>query len=586
MAVTRALYSSISGLTNHQAMLDVIGDNIANLNTPGYKDGRVVFRTLFAQLLASGSSPTGTTGGVNPQQVGLGVSIASINRDFSQGVIQTTGVSSDLAVEGKGFFVVVDPNGQPLYTREGAFTVDPRTSYLVNANGFFVQGYQTDTDFNVTANMGELRIPLGELSIAQETEDIIMAGNLDGGGEVTTTGSVLLSGALYSGAVPAAEGDLLSTVSDTAGGTPLFNAGDTVTLSGRKGGRNLADATFSVTAASTVADLINFVEDSVGINTSAGVKLAAVDLDNDGNPDPLVDTDGDGVVDAPGDVDADPDLDGVFVDSLGQIVIDGNFGERNGLSSVQLLSSGAPTLPVAFTESVEATGESVTTSFVVYDSLGTSHTVDITMVLEEVTPTETTWRWYADCGDNAMGGLSCGTGLVKFDTLGQFTSDDGAQIVINLTQAQSPMVVTPDFAAMTQLASERSELAMVSQDGAPFGTLVSFSVDESGVIAGAFSNGLTRTLGQAVLATFRNPNGLLLEGSNMFRSGPNSGLPSMGAPATGSRGRVRGGALEQSTTDFAEQFTELITAQTGFRANARLLSATDRLVGELMDLIR
>lgn len=228
----------------------------------------------------------------------------------------------------------------------------------------------------------------------------------------------------------------------------------------------------------------------------------------------------------------------------------------------------------------------MTTSFVVYDSLGTAHTVDMTMVLEDVTPTESTWRWYADCADNAAGGLSCGTGLVSFDTLGQFSADDASQIVINLTQAQTPLVVTPDFASMTQLASERSELAMASQDGAPFGTLISFSMDQSGLVVGAFSNGLSRSLGQVVLATFRNPNGLLLAGSNMFRSGPNSGLANTGAPATASRGRVRGGALEQSTTDFAEQFTELIGAQTGFRANARLLSTTDRLISELMDLIR
>lgn len=357
MGVTRALYSSISGLTNHQAMLDVIGDNIANLNTPGYKDGRVVFRTLFAQILASGSAPAATIGGVNPQQVGLGVNVASINRDFSQGVIQTTGVGSDLAVEGAGFFVVVDANGQPLYTREGAFTVDPRTSYLVNASGFFVQGYQIDSDFNVTANLANLRIPVGELSIAEETENIAMAGNLNGGGEVATSGSILLSGALYSGVIPAVEGNLLTSVSDTAGGTPLFNVGDTVTFSGRKGGRGLPEATFSVTATSTVADLINFAEDSLGINASPGVKLAAVDLDNDGNPDPLVDTDGDGVVDAPGDVDADAYLDAVFIDSLGQMVIDGNYGSRSTLSSVQLLSSGAPTAPVIFAESVEATGK-------------------------------------------------------------------------------------------------------------------------------------------------------------------------------------------------------------------------------------
>jgi len=179
MGVTRALYSSISGLISHQAMLDVIGDNIANINTPGYKDGRVLFRTQFAQVMATGSAPSGTSGGVNPIQVGLGVDLGAITRSFSQGVLQLTGVNGDCAVDGEGFFVVNDADGTPLYTREGSFTVDPRTSYLVNSSGFFVQGYQIDADFNVTPNLGNIRIPLGQLSIAQATENIFMVGNLD-----------------------------------------------------------------------------------------------------------------------------------------------------------------------------------------------------------------------------------------------------------------------------------------------------------------------------------------------------------------------------------------------------------------------
>ena len=586
MGVTRALYSSISGLISHQAMLDVIGDNIANINTPGYKDGRVLFRTQFAQVMATGSAPSGTSGGVNPIQVGLGVDLGAITRSFSQGVLQLTGVNGDCAVDGEGFFVVNDADGTPLYTREGSFTVDPRTSYLVNSSGFFVQGYQIDADFNVTPNLGNIRIPLGQLSIAQATENIFMVGNLDGAGDVATSGSILISGVLYNGLVPAVEGDLLTSVSDTAGGALLFNVGDTVTLSGRKGGRNLTDATLDVTATTTVGDVLNFIEDSLGIHTSAGIKLAAVDLNNDGIPDPLVDTDGDGIVDAPGDVDSDPDFDAVFIDSLGQIVIDGNFGTTNALSSVQFVSSGAPSSPVSFATDTEATGESVATYFGVYDSLGESHFVTMTMVLEEVTANETIWRWYAECPDDATGDLSCGTGLVRFDRLGQYVGDDGGQIAISLTQAESPLVVTPDFTDLTQLASDPSELTMIAQDGAPYGTLASFSVDESGLVVGAFSNGLSRTLGEVALATFRNNNGLILQGQNIFRSGPNSGEAQIGEPGTGGRGRIRGGSLEQSTVDFAEQVTDLIAAQTGFRASARLLSSSDQLLQELLELAR
>jgi len=586
MGVTRALYSSISGLINHQAMLDVIGDNIANLNTPGYKDGRVLFSTQFAQLLASGSAPSGTTGGVNPIQIGLGVDLGAITRNFAQGVLQITGVNSDAGIDGQGFFVVTDASGQPLYTREGAFAVDPRTSYLVNSSGFFVQGYEVDVDFNVTPNLGNIRIPLGELSIAEATENVTIVGNADGAGEVATSGSILLSGPLYNGLVAATDTDFLTNISDTPGGAVLLNVGDTVNLSGRKGGRNMPDATLAVTATTTVGDLLNFIEQSFGIHRSPGIKLAAVDLNNDGVPDPLVDTDGDGVLDAPGNVDSDLGLDAVFIDSLGQIVIDGNYGVTNALSGVQMVSSSAPSSPVSFVVSTDATGESMATYFGVYDSLGGSHFVTMTMVLEEVNPNDSVWRWYADCPDNSTGDLAAGTGTVRFDKLGQYIGDDGAQITISLTQAQSPLVVSPDFTGVTQLAADQSELAMISQDGAPYGTLVSFSIDESGLVVGAFSNGLSRTLGQVALATFRNNNGLILQGQNIFRSGPNSGEAQVGQPVTGGRGRIRGGALEQSTVDFAEQITDMIAAQTGFRASARLLSSSDRLLQELLELAR
>jgi flagellar hook protein FlgE len=174
-----ALFTAVTGLQSFQRKLDVIASNIANVNTTGYRSSRVLFEDLFSQTIKGGAAPDGNFAGSNPQQVGLGVRIGSIDVDFGQGAITATGVTSDLAIQGQGFFILNDGTGNT-YTRDGSFAVN-RAGFLVDpSNGLFVQGYQADlngvvdTDMEVT----NLSIPVGGRSIVQPTSITELRGNL------------------------------------------------------------------------------------------------------------------------------------------------------------------------------------------------------------------------------------------------------------------------------------------------------------------------------------------------------------------------------------------------------------------------
>jgi flagellar hook protein FlgE len=144
MSFLRSLFSGVSGLQNHQTMMDVIGNNIANINTVGYKGSRASFSETFSQTLRSATQPTSDNGGTNPLQVGLGMSVSSIDTLFTQGSLQTTGNATDLAIQGSSFFAV-NKNGQTFYTRAGSFTFDSTGTLVSSGTGAIVQGKLADS---------------------------------------------------------------------------------------------------------------------------------------------------------------------------------------------------------------------------------------------------------------------------------------------------------------------------------------------------------------------------------------------------------------------------------------------------------
>jgi len=565
MGLTSAMYSGLSGLDANGTQFEVIGNNIANVNTTGFKARRVLFQTQFSRTLSLGSLATGDFGGTNPMQIGLGASVGQVDTDFSMGSVQVTGVNSDLAIEGNGFFILKDDQGQNVYSRNGAFSVN-NMGRLVSATGSFVQGYQVDTDFNlVPGAVDNINIPIGFLTIARATESAVIQGNLNAGGDVATQGSVLQSMQLETvGGAAVTDNTLLTDVCDASNpGVALFAVGDVVTIQAVRGGRMLPVATFTVDANSRLGHSAAVPE----ANRFARFLEAAMGIDKTGTV---------------------PGTPGVSV-AASALRIEGNLGTQNGLDlSNTAIRVNTTEAPFTWSQTQAADGESVYTSFTIYDSLGSPLTMDVTFVLEAATSDGTQWRFYATSADDTDLDLALGNGTVTFDNRGQYVASVGTSVSLDRTNtgAVTPQSVELDLATMTGLASDMSEIALSAQDGVPVGTLSGFGVGTDGVITGTFTNGLTQTMGQLALATFANPMGLLEEGNSTYVEGPNSGVAIVTAPLQMSAGSIQSGALELSNVDLSKEFVNLITTSTGFTANSRVITTANEMMREILTMVR
>ncbi len=179
----RSLYSGVSGLQNHQTKMDVIGNNISNVNTTGFKKNRVIFQDMLYQTLSGAARPREEVGGVDPKQVGLGMTIASTDTVHTQGSLQTTGKAEDVAINGNGFFVL-RKGDQLYYTRDGSFGIDEEGMFVNPANGMRVQGWQAETvdgntTINTSAELQDLVIPVGSKDPAASTSMVELACNLN-----------------------------------------------------------------------------------------------------------------------------------------------------------------------------------------------------------------------------------------------------------------------------------------------------------------------------------------------------------------------------------------------------------------------
>lgn len=288
----------------------------------------------------------------------------------------------------------------------------------------------------------------------------------------------------------------------------------------------------------------------------------------------------------------------------GRLRVSGHVGDANRILSLNLKVSNPDNTTntlASFNQLSTASGESFRTSTTVYDSLGIARRVDLTYWLESKSNSGTQWRWQATSQDNNVTpGLDVqtvvGAGTIMFDTLGRRMSDSGSTVQIQLDDfgVDEPLVFSLDFSRLTGFAADVSpdgsvqnptEVYLTNQDGFKAGTLDDFNIGTDGRITGFFSNGLTRTLGQIAVARFSNPTGLMQDGENYFRPDVNSGDPVIGTAGTNARGIIRSGFLEESTVELAEAFTDLITAQRAFQANARTITTSSQLLQELVNLI-
>jgi flagellar hook protein FlgE len=585
MASTTAMFTALTGLNANARSLDVIGNNIANVNTTAFKSSRMLFSTQFNLTNNVGTPPGDVNGGTNPYQIGLGVTTAGTQRNFNPGTIQPTGQPRDLAIDGDGFFVVQQGNSTG-YTRNGAFQ---RTALgdLVTVSGARLMGYGVDEQFNINrGSLAPINIPLGSLTIAEATTQLTFRGNLNSAGAVAVQGSrVSLGGAPAQGLVaiataapPPAVGNVLEDATRLVDiedpllvgtGTPLFSVGQSLQMRGaEKGGKTIPTVEFAITDTTTVAELRTFLGESLGINTTLGA-----------NPDGLTP--------------------GVGLDATtGLFDIIGNIGTSNDVqldsTDLRLLDATGQFVrhPLSTEKVADADGESVRTTFVVYDSLGSAVEVDIAAVLDSRDSTGTTWRYFVDSTDDAGTNLAITTGQLTFDTDGRLSTTTVPPVSIDRsgTGAASPLVFTLGFGGgaenVTSLADDTSELAATFRDGSPIGTLSGFAVGSDGTVIGAFSNGLTRALGQVAVATFANAEGLVELGDSTFGPGANSGSAVITQPGVLGAGLIVGGALELANVDIGEEFIKMISASTGYSASSRVIRTTDELMQQLLVLGR
>lgn len=427
----QAMYSGVSGLRAFKTQLDVIGNNIANLNTIGFKSSRVAFQDTMSQTMNAGSGPSGGGGGMNPTQVGLGVTVGSIDMDTTQGSLQSTGRASDVAIEGGGYLML--GNGSKLaYTRNGAFSLDADFNLVSASSGMKVLGWTPDA----------------------------------------------LTGAMDTSQVP--------------------------------------DAT-------------------------AGIKVPIGNLCN-ARQTSLV-----------------------------------KFGKNLNLDS-----------PVA---------ASVSPNAIIYDSLGHKHEIQVTF---EKTANASEWSYDVFCpdvddgdptADPPVAPAAVASGTITFNENG-YSEIDLVDVSLDFAQPNGstiPLDFQLSFGNITQFASGTAALSDVAasyQDGLGVGTLQGFDIERNGIVMGTFDNGSKQVLGQLALASFSNPAGLIKAGSNMLIEGPNSGVPQVAPPGSGSRGSLAAGFLETSNVDLANEFANMIMAQRGFQANARTITTSDEVVQELVQLKR
>lgn len=580
MASTTAMFTGLSGLSANARRLEVIGNNIANANTTAFKSNRMLFAPTFNRSFSLGTGPSTATGGTNPGQVGLGVTIAGTQRNFTNGAPSVTGVATDLAIEGDGFFVV-ERAGSQFFTRAGAFQRNAQND-LVTISGERLQGYGIDEDFNiVTGRLETVNIPLGTLTIAEATRNVNFSGNLNADGVVGTQGSIHTFDQLLTGGVAATSTTLLTAL-DGAG----INVGDTINIAGAsRGAKVLPDATLTVSAGMDVNGFMSFLADALGVVTDGG----------------FVSTEPTGA--QPG---------GVSL-AAGVITLEGNIGTFSDIDlestfiTVEDSTGASEGAPFGIAKTQSANGESVRTSFVVYDSLGAEVEVDVTMALALADNNGTYWRAFlhsADDTDTALhleagartGAFTTAAPLLQFDNNGVIASSPSIAIELDRfnTGATDPLSVNLSFASdgaggnVTALANSggNSTLAAVFQDGSPIGTLSSFSVGDDGIITGGFTNGLTRTIGQIAVASFTNQEGLVDIGNNLFRVGPNSGTPLITTPLNFGTGRVVGGALELSNVDLSAEFINMILTSTGYSASSRVITTADQLIQQLLTVGR
>lgn len=488
----RSMFAGVSGLKTHQVRMDVIGNNIANVNTAGYKASRATFQEMLTQTMRGASAPTDARGGTNPLQVGLGVQLGSIDVRHTQGNTQSTGYVTDLAIEGDGFFILGQGENR-VYTRAGIFGLDSGTEgNLVSlVNGMRVLGYKADREGKIDPNspLEPLYISASETVSPRATEDVYFSGNLD----------LRLR--------PGERRDRTVQVYDSRGREHTVVVG----LTHQGDNKWSWDAHWQIVSNTIPLARAGSLEPNVEYS--------------------VVEKDGGYVLQVPG---------------------------------------------------ADDTAVATSTDGVKWEVAGTGYKFEFVGKLNDSEPVKVTL-------EQGMLLLTVQRkldqeGIISFNEDGSYSDVDSNEINFSPANAQD-LKIELDFTQFTQYADTFTG-KFLSQNGYTSGALESFTIDQNGVIVGSFSNGLTRNLGQVALAKFANPGGLVRTGSTMFAETANSGTAQIGSPGVPGYGQIAPSSLEMSNVDLSEEFTEMIITQRGFQANSRIITTSDEMLQELVNLKR
>lgn len=692
--MSSALSAGVSGLKSFQQMLDVAGNNIANVDTTAYKASTIHFSELLSETIKKASQPTTTIGGTNPVQVGTGVGVSGIVADTTQGDIESTGNPLDMALEGQGYFVLND-GSQNVFTRAGSFSVDENCYLVDSSTGYRVQrigNYGEAEGFQVAGD-SDLRVPYDVAMAASATKTVTVSGNLSSDGTTskgqtnvlaasdaftidngtTATANMTLgqldqwtdgtltnatfgiSGLTHdgtalvdtnqltasdaftvSGGTAATGTTALSSLDqyDAGSGTPLTNA--SITISGTNhDGTALSDtAGLSVTSSTTVQDLIdhiNTVLDAGGTAGANGVaslvdgKIVVTDaqggysqsdislsFNNSGTatldmPASFTQTGGPlAVTSATTIQDLIDHINSVLGDSGTATLVNGRITVTDSKSGYSLsdidmafANSGTASLKTSPYFDITTVGgdEVKSVSISVYDNLGSEHVLSaafvrtntanqwdmvLTSITGDVSSITADGRRISGIdfnkSDGSLAGLDTGIGDASAFTV-SFAADPNNPQTIGVS-----MGTVGQLDGLTQFAGDSTAVAS-GQDGYTAGRLSSVSADNQGLLIGAFSNGVKKTIGAVEVALFQNPAGLEATGSNYFVTSANSGEAVYTQAMSGGAGTLQGGSLEKSNADTATEFVNLITAQNGFQANTRTIKVASEILQELATLI-
>lgn len=446
----RSMFSGVSGLSAHQLKMDTVGNNIANVNTVGYKGSRTTFQEVFTQTIQGAGAPQDGLGGTNPRQVGLGIDVSSMDTFHIQGAVERTDYATDMMINGEGFFMVSDdPNfADRSYTRAGNFSLDG-TGNLVTPNGERVLGYLANEAGNLGNNIEGIQISQGETFPPQATENVELTGTLNS-----------------RVAIASAEDDQ-PEVQDVI--------------------ENIISEELTDEQRATIADRQNIqVFDSLG--GMHNIELAFIKTGDD------------------------------------TYQVEAFYVEDNG----------------DLTQLVDEDDESLGGTMAFNDSGNLINTVDSIDSLD----------------------------------LSHVVGGGAEDLEFNLDLSNLKMFDNP------------SNVKLESRDGYSQGALEDFSVSQTGEVIGNFDNGQRRILGQMAIASFTNPGGLEKTGGNNYRETANSGNINVGNPGTQGLGVINSGALEMSNVDLSKEFTDMITTQRGFQANSRIITTSDEMLQEVVNMKR